>query len=222
MAKDEPPTRELVQWAVQLYCFSLLSHYREMLRAFLSLTELGAVPAAFVISRCLFEMGAHSYYVHKHVRQHLGSGDLKSVWEFLKEINMGNLYMRGKSARENKKNKAPDFPLPRDIGKVIRCFSEIATRGAAETYSYLSEFAHPNMAAFNHYYKMGPLKDGVPQVDFIEPSRDPFHAPLAEVAISVTATLNFTSKLLVAAGEANVSSEITHILSGFINSTKKL
>lgn len=220
--EDEPPTQELLQWAVQLYCFSLLSHYREMLRTFLSLSETGAIPAAFVISRCLFEIGAHTYYVHKHVTQYLKSGDLKSAWEFLKEINMGNRYMTEKNGGENKNNKTPDFPLPREVAKVVRCFNEVATNSAVETYSYLSEFAHPNMAAFNHYYRMEPQEGEVAQVEFIEPSRDSFDTPLAEVAISVTATLNFTSELLVTAREGNVSAQLTHILNSFIDSTKKV
>ena len=219
--KDNAPTQEIIQWAVHLYCFSVLSHYREMLRTFLSLTGLGAVPAAFVISRCLFEMGAHSYYVHKHVTQYLGPGDLKSVWGFLKEINMGNLYMKGKGVGEKNNDATRDFPLPRDIGKIVRCFNEVAAGRAVETYSYLSEFAHPNMAAFNHYYKMEALKDQIMQVEFIEPPRDSFDAPLAEVAIS-TAVLDFTLKLLITTRENNVSSQITQILNNFFDSTKRI
>jgi hypothetical protein len=44
----------------KLYCFSILSHFRELLNSLISLSKAGQVPAAFVIARCLYEIGAHS------------------------------------------------------------------------------------------------------------------------------------------------------------------
>ena len=213
---DAPPTFDLVNWGIQMYSFSLLSHYREMLRSFLSLTDGGNIPAGFVIARCLFEIAAHTYYVHKHVQQYLKEGNLKSAWEFLLEINMGNLYMKEKYTESEDEDNNP-FPAPREIGKVIRCFNEWGKiRHAGETYSFLSEYSHPNIGAFSHHYEIKAVDETV-KVDFTEPPRDPRMAPLPEVAISLTA-LQFVGKLLDLTGETVVTSSISRILRDYIDS----
>jgi len=161
-----PPTRELVEWAVAFYCFSLLSHFREMLRSFLFMVKKGHIPSGFLVARCLFELGAHTYYVHKHVTQYFDSGDLQRAWGFLVEINMGSRYMREEYGDDEEDR--PYFLAPREIAKVMRCFEEWEPcRGKAVTeYSFLSEFAHPNMAAFAHYYSMRPGESGFGEVVF--------------------------------------------------------
>jgi len=215
--KDAPPTFDLVNWGIRMYSFSLLSHYREMLRSFLLLTDRGNIPAAFVIARCLFEMAAHTYYVNKHVQQYLKQGNLKSAGEFLSEINMGSLYMKEKYAERDDEGDNPKFPAPREIGKVIRCFNEWGNiKHVGETYSFLSEYIHPNMAAFSYHYKFN--ADGsTTKVNFIEPPRDPLMAPLPEVAISLAA-LQFAGKLLDLTGETVVTSSISRILHDYIDS----
>jgi len=215
--KDAPPTFDLVNWAIRMYSFSLLSHYREMLSSFLLLTDRGNIPAAFVIARCLFELAAHTYYVNKHVQQYLKQGNLKSAWEFLHEINMGNLYMKEKYAERDDEGDNPKFLAPREIGKVIRCFNELGNiKHAGETYSFLSEYIHPNMGAFSCHYKFN--ADGrTIKVNFIEPPRDPLMAPLPEVAISLLA-LQFVGKLLDLTGETVVTSSISRILRDYIDS----
>ena len=214
--KDAPPTFDLVNWAIQMYSFSLLSHYREMLRSFLLLTGGGNIPAAFVIARCLFEMAAQTYYVNKHAQQYLKEGNLKEALKFLSEINMGNLYMKEKYA-ESEDEDANAFPTPREIGKVIRCFNEWGKiKRAGETYSYLSEFSHPNMGAFSHHYEIKDV-DSTVRVDFTEPPRDPLMAPLHEIVISLTG-LQFVGELLGLTGETVVTSSINRILRDFIDS----
>jgi len=211
--KTAPPTIDLVNWGIQMYSFSLLSHYREMLHSFILLTDNGKIPAAYVIARCLFEMAAHAYYVNKHVQQYLKEGDLKAAWEFLHEINMGNLYMREKYAEREDEGDSPNFPAPREVGKVIRCFNEWGNiRRAGETYSFLSESSHPNMGAFSHHYE---TKED--RIIFTEPPRDPLMAPLPEVSISLTA-LEFVGKLLDLTSEAVVASSISRILHDFMDS----
>src|SRR4030095_10747903 len=53
VAYGSPPTPDLLNWAVRLYCCSLLSHLSEMLRSFLLLLDNGHLPASFVVCRCL-------------------------------------------------------------------------------------------------------------------------------------------------------------------------
>jgi hypothetical protein len=160
-------TVDLIKWACHFYCFSVLAHFREMLRSFLVLNWNGLIPASFVIARCLFEIAAHTHYTHKHVIQDLDSNDLESAWRFLNDINMGSRYMQEEYA--DKTDEWPPFAAPREIARVIRTFDEwTKTRQARTEYSFLSEFAHPNMAAFSHYYKMEPGEAGFGVVTFFE------------------------------------------------------
>src|SRR5207302_9280140 len=123
-----------------------------MLRSFLVLVWNGLTPASFLIARCLFEIGAHTYYVHKHFVQYFDAKDLESAWKFLHEINMGSRYMQEEYG--DKVEEWPSFVAPREIAKIIRTFDEWTNKQSRTEYSFLSEFAHPNMAALSHYYNI--------------------------------------------------------------------
>ncbi len=210
-APDGAPTRELVDWAIRVYSYSLLSHFREMLRSFLFLAENERIPAAFVLCRCLFEMGAHAYYVHKHVTQYLDAAELRAAWTFLWEVNMGSLYMR---EEYGERADMPAFAAPREIGKVIRCFDEwTGGIGKAVTeYSFLSEFAHPNMAAFQHYCEMKRGPSGGIQAEF---SSGFPAAPVPDISISLVSALHFALRLLERAGEADIAPRVKDLLAEY-------
>jgi len=145
----ESPTEELVKWSAKMHCYSLISHFREMLGSFTWAARHGLIPSTFVIGRCLFEMAAHSHYVHKHLEQYVQASDWKTAWEFLNDINMGSRYMREEYEEANYE------ATPREIAKVVRCFDEWVGKDKAITvysFLFLSEFAQPNMAALSHYY----------------------------------------------------------------------
>jgi hypothetical protein len=217
VGQNSPPTNELVTWAIQMYCFSLLSHFREMLRSFLTLIQSGLLPADFVIARCMFEMAAHAHYTNKHMSQYLEAGELKSAWDFLIEINMGSRYMHEEYG--DQPADWPPFAAPREIAKVIRCFDEWAGKATTE-YSFLSEFAHPNMAAFSHYYAMEAKPEGYGTVKFIDPPREVSTAPWHHVSISLVASLHFVLRLLQRIGEKQVAPQIEVILTNIANATE--
>jgi len=216
VSKGTPPTRDLVDWGIQMYSYSLLSHYRELLDTFILLTERGKIPAAFVIGRCLFEMGAHGYYVRKHIVQFLNDKNLNLAWKFLEEINMGNLYMREEFPARDDEDKEQQFPAPREIGKVIRCFNEFSQNTeAVKTYSLLSEYSHPNMGAFSSYYEFHNVGNTI-TYSFTDPPRNPLVAPLPEVCISLKG-IDCVGTLLDLTGEVRVPSQISHILKEYLN-----
>src|SRR4249920_2037754 len=97
VACGDPPTLDLLDWGVKLYCFSMLSHFRELLSSLIVLSIVGHVPAVFILARCLYEIGAHSYYVQKHVKQYRNAKNAKEGWKFMESINMGSLYMKQKA-----------------------------------------------------------------------------------------------------------------------------
>lgn len=204
---DEPRTLELRNWAARIYCFSLLSHFRELLNSLILLSKAGHVPALFIISRCLYEIGAHSYYVQKHVKQYRSAKNGSGEWKFMQSINMGSLYMRDKTAA----SKDP-FPEPRDIGKIIRSFREWpggkSDEHVQEDYSYLSEYTHPNMAALTHYYKLERNAKGVGCAKFAAPQRDVHALPLPEVTFAVAATLVNLADLLSVVEEGDLAKKL--------------
>ncbi len=184
-----------------------------MLRSFLVLNWNGLIPASFVTARCLFEIAAHTHYTHKHVIQYLDANDLENAWCFLNDINMGSRYMREEYGERT--DEWPPFAAPREIAKVIRTFDEWTKNQARTEYSFLSEFAHPNMAAFSHYYKMEPGESGFGRVIFVEPPREVDAAPWPTVSISFVAALHFIVRLLERLNEAEVAPHVKKILTEF-------
>lgn len=73
--QQDTPTEELVKQASKVYCYSLISHFREMLGSFTWAAKHGLIPSSFVTGRCLFEMVAHAHYVHKHFEQYAKVSD---------------------------------------------------------------------------------------------------------------------------------------------------
>jgi len=108
------------------------------------------------------------------------------------------------------------FAAPREIAKVIRTFDEwTKIRQARTEYSFLSEFAHPNMAAFSHYYKMEPGEAGFGSVTFFEPRRDVDAAPWPQVSISSVASLHSVCRILRRIDENEVALQLETILTKF-------
>lgn len=216
----DPPTLELFDWVTRLYCFSLLSRFRELLKSLVFLSEAGRGPAVFIIARSLYEIGAHSYYVQKHIKQYRQGKNVKQGWKFMESINMGSLYMNQKSSKAV--SATGPFPEPRDIGKIIRCFDEWRLiprrRHASETYSYLSEFAHPNMAAFEHYYEMETSAGRKIFAKFVDPPPDVAREPLANVVIAAAATLYNLSQLLNLLGDKSLAEKLNRSLNSLVNS----
>jgi hypothetical protein len=124
------------------------------------LTEAGNIPAARMVARPLFELGAHAYYVTKHLKQHIEADAMLAAWDFLTPIATGSRYINARIPEESEL-----FPLPAHISKVINCFREKIPEAAREDYSYLSEFCHPNVLAFFQYYEYSDPET----VRFIEP-----------------------------------------------------
>jgi hypothetical protein len=143
---NKPPTRELINWAGQVYCFSLLRHLSSVANGITILSEAGNVPSARIVARSAFELGAHAYYVKKHLKQHIDADDLVAAWHFLAPIGTGSRYINEQHSEESDL-----FPTSAHISKAIKCLDEVMP-DARGNYSFLSEFCHPNMLAFSQHY----------------------------------------------------------------------
>lgn len=125
-----------------------MRHLSTLVNGIITLRDAGNMPSARIVARSVFELGAHAYYVKKHLKQHLDSKNVDAAWNFLSPITTGSRYINEKQPEQSEM-----FPLPSHISKVVKCFGEILPGAASEDYSYLSEFCHPNMFAFSQYYR---------------------------------------------------------------------
>ena len=135
---DSAPTKDLVDWTIQLYSFSFLSQFRALLRGVIPLIEARNIPALRIIVRALFELGAHAYYVKKHVKQHLEAENLEATWNFLIPVGTSSLYTISPYPQESQL-----FPSSAHIGEMINCFNEIMEGDAANIYSLLRRVLPP-------------------------------------------------------------------------------
>jgi hypothetical protein len=147
-ANDFPVSSELINWAVQAYCFCWLSHFRAILRGTLSLFDANDVPSLRFLVRGIYELSAHAHYVRKHVAEHVSSGNLDAVWKFLIPIGSGSFHLNRIRPEESEL-----FPSPARIGRVIKEFNDSTEGDAFDNYGFQSEFCHPNMMAFGQHYK---------------------------------------------------------------------
>jgi hypothetical protein len=209
-SRGQPASKELAHWAVRVYGYSIVSQFREMLRSALILFDTGQFPALFLCARAMFEMGAHAYYVKKHVFQHLGNNDFEATWEFLVNVN-------GSSRHANEQRKAAVVAKSTEIregphiSKVIACFNELfqrarknqSERPATNEYSLLSEFCHPNGFAFVNHIEYEKQETGM-VVKFVKPSSDLCMQALPDVLFSCMTLLSSTARLMRRTGDTSL------------------
>ena len=146
---SEPATRELIDWGIKFYCYPWLRHMTTLANGTVILLDAGNSPSARIVGRSIYELGAHAYYVAKHVKQHLGAKNLDAVWKFLLPVHSGSRFLNDIAPPE----ESEIFPAPVHIKKVTNCFKEFLPKEAGESYSFFSEYCHPTMLVFKQYYR---------------------------------------------------------------------
>ena len=205
---DSAPTKDLVDWTIQLYSFSFLSQFRALLRGVIPLIEARNIPALRIIVRALFELGAHAYYVKKHVKQHLEAENLEATWNFLIPVGTSSLYTISPYPQESQL-----FPSSAHIEEVINCFDEIMEGDAANIYSLLSEFCHPDMAALRQHFQW----DGSQLVTFDAPEGN-LSTSLPLGASATLAALDAVSELLELSNETEIRTKVIQLLRKLVSS----
>src|SRR5713226_3976680 len=203
---DAPPTIELLNWAVQAYCFPWIRHMSALLNGIILLTDSDNKAAVRIIGRSSYEFCAHAYYVKKHMKQHLDAKDLAAAWNFILPIATGSRYINEFHHPE----ESELFPAPPHIRKAINCFQEAMPKGTEDDYSYLSEFCHPNTMTFSqHYLWTTPYTiDFVDQVAF---------GAFGAIAASTTVGLMTIQEVLKIGNERQVSAAIDRLLTAVVD-----
>lgn len=198
---NAPATYELVAWGAKVYCFSWMRHLCTLLRGTVTLLVSDNNQSARILARSIFELGAHAYYVKKHLKQHIQQAKFSAAWEFLTPIAMGSRYMNEQIPEESEL-----FPAPAHISKAIKCFSEVMPQSSQEDYSYLSEFCHPNVLAFLQYYEWLDPET----VRFVD--NKPLEGFLGATTAAVIQGLLVAAELLALANEQSVRRSLVSLL----------
>jgi len=210
LGPDEPPTIELIQWAIQAYSFPWIRHISALINGIVLLIDSDNKAAVRIVGRSSFEFCAHAYYVKKHLSQHLDRKGLAATWKFLLPIGTGSRYI---SEFHSTPEESELFPAGPHISKAINCFNEVM-QGTDDDYSYLSEFCHPNMMTFSqHYLWTTPYTiDFVDQVEF---------GAFGAIAGSTTHGLMVVRELLRISGEQQVNSAIVKLLEAIVEQARE-
>jgi hypothetical protein len=191
---------EIVKWGSCVYSCALVRHLSALLNGVVTLHDARNTPAARIVARSCFELGAHAYYVKKHLKQHMEKDDWQAAWNFLTPITTVSRYTREQFPEE------PDmFPLPAHISKVINCFREVTPKEAHDDYSYLSEFTHPNTMAFLQHYEWADPAT-------IRFASSPIHGYMGSIVASGVEGLVAIDELLGLSNESAVRPAIRGIL----------
>lgn len=204
---DAPPTVELLNWAIQTYCFPWIRHMSALLNGIILLTDSDNKAAVRIIGRSSFEFCAHAYYVKKHLKQHLDRKDLAAAWKFLLPIGTGSRYI---SEFQSTPEENELFPVGPHISKVVNCFKEATPKETEDQYSYLSEFCHPNMMTFTQHYRWTTpyTIDFVNQVEF---------GAFGAIAGSTIQGLMAIHELLKIGNERQINGAIVRLLTAIVD-----
>jgi hypothetical protein len=196
----EPPTSELVNWGIQAYCLPWIRHFGVLISGIVTLSDTNNKAAVRIVGRSSFELCAHIYYVKKHLKQYLDRKDLSAAWEFLLPISTGSRYIN-----ELIPDESALFPEGPHISKAVNCFKEVMPKDSHEDYSYLSEYCHPNMMAFQQHYQWT-TPDTIEFVDAV-----PFGA-FGAIASSAILGLMIADELLGLGNERDIRTIIRELL----------
>lgn len=145
---NDPPSRELLNWAIAAYAFPWLRHFESLISGIVVLNDSGHRAAVRIVGRSSYQLCAHVYYVKKHLKQHLDLQDLVKARDFLLPITSGSRYVN-----DLYPDTSGEFPTGAHISKAVKCFQEVMPKDSLDDYSYLSEYCHPHMMAFMQDYQ---------------------------------------------------------------------
>jgi hypothetical protein len=151
-----PATPELVAWAIEVYVFCFVAHFRQLVESYALLLRHMHWPTTFFVGRGLFELAGHAMLVVQKVRAALKANDFDEALRVLGAASMGNRAMlkSGAKTADGKEWRQPLNVMDdvRAAGALLPGDSRAAREAEAiQMYDHLCEFCHPNMGAFMQY-----------------------------------------------------------------------
>ena len=156
---NAPSTRELVEWGVKNFAYSLLAHVRTVLRGTLMLADAGIEPAVIVLCRHLYEWNMQTSYAYVTFKKHLEADDYAAAWEFFLRIREGNNWVKEHGTKYVSELPTKDFESSIRLKHFAKAYKEYRTQefgseSVDDDYSYLSERSHPNGFCLQPYLKI--------------------------------------------------------------------
>jgi hypothetical protein len=157
----------LIAWAIDVYTFTLTAHVRQLLESFCLLVRSRHSPTTFLVARALIEVSGHAVHVLRKLRAALDADDFPAAWKLLRAATFGSrtFHERGVSPE----GETTPWPAPVNVMDDVRALAEWMPeetrrereKSAEDMYGHLSEFCHPNIGAFNQYFRFEERGDDV-------------------------------------------------------------
>jgi len=190
---------EYVCWALQVYCYSLVAHMREVLGGVEQLESAHPFLVCLLV-RNLHEWTAQAGYMSERLVPMVKEHNFHSAWELLEQALTGNRWM----------NQEASDPQPIRVDKAIKVYQELSedsfgSDDALDQYRFLCELSHPNGIALIQYQTNHDNGLSVQRPSCSGDFLDILHLDLISL-------LWFINKLLEAAQESIIRSLISGIL----------
>jgi hypothetical protein len=206
----EEPTEELVLWGINYYVYSVLAHLRSILAGLIQLAHQENIPAAYILSRHVFEWTAQTCYMNRNLKNYVAKKEWKRAWSLQSIVETGNLWIKRHGPKYGPAVLTEGLPDPLTIANVINAYGQyLHQRGldkdeANDSYGILSEHSHPNSACLLFYRKYAGS-----EVQFVVPTEG---SPLPVVNWCLIDLMLFLQELLGLSHEKSVRLQVTHIL----------
>jgi hypothetical protein len=209
---------ELVRWGICMYVYSLIAHMQKILPGLLSLAESGNVAATAPLGRHVFEWTALSCRLTKKLKELFDKHDWGEAWAFLTKVALGSDWAGkyGSKYAGDPPVKLPvEIPQPVRVGAAVEDYEEYQQKNSREpeakdSYSLLSDHAHPNAACLLRYQVW---EERGTVTRFIDPDQNPRQESfLPFVNCCLIDLLVFIYELLGLAHEETVRPKIKFVL----------
>jgi len=141
------PNRDLACWGVNIYCYSVLAHLREILGSVEALRSTHPF-LINLLTRNMHEWTAHAAYMNEHLAKMNSANDFASAWTLLSRSILGNRWLNGKAGA----------PQPIPVHEAMEAFQKrdvdrFGCGDAKDLYGMLCELSHPNGGTLIHYWE---------------------------------------------------------------------
>ena len=194
VSHGDPPTADLIAWAIDVYTFTLTAHVRQLLESFCLLDRNRHWPTTYLVARGMFELSGQARHVLRKLRTAIDKNDLPAAWALMHAASFGSKTVQHDTPTD-------PWPAPLHVMDDVRSLEpwmpgETRTereKSAEDMYGHLSDFSHPNVGAFNQYVRFEERGDHVYVSMELVPNADP---PDSEALISVAIALEAANGLL--------------------------
>ena len=213
LGPKEPRTEELVQWATKFYAYSIVAHIHKILSGLIVLADSENIPAAYIVSRHIFEWTAQACLVSSKLKDSYRAKDWEEGWIVLTPAAIGNLWARKYGAKYAlPSQQPPTAPDPLRVGIAVSAYESYQTQKygleeVKDTYSLLSEFSHPNAACLQQYHIIG--NGGSLDIKYVE---DYDASPLPFVNRCLIDLTQFVDTLLQLSAETTARTGMRQVL----------